>query len=99
MMSLLTVEGDYKDGRVELAERPAGIGPSARVLVTFLSEEVAEEQSRHAKIQEQARRAAGRRLLALIEKGVDLGGPPYPKREELYDRVNRLGDRLDGRDG
>lgn len=27
-----------------------------------------------------------RRALARMEKGWDLGGPPYPKREDLYDR-------------
>jgi len=32
---MLTVEGTYKDGRVELAERPEQIAQS-RVLVTFL---------------------------------------------------------------
>jgi hypothetical protein len=35
---LLTVEGVYKDGKVELAETPAGV-EQARVLVTFLSAE------------------------------------------------------------
>jgi hypothetical protein len=32
---MLTIEGTYKDGRVELAEIPAQVGQS-RVLVTFL---------------------------------------------------------------
>jgi len=32
---MLTVKGTYKDGKVELAERPAQID-SSRVLVTFL---------------------------------------------------------------
>lgn len=35
---LLTVEGTYKDGKVELTETPAGV-KQARVLVTFLTPE------------------------------------------------------------
>jgi hypothetical protein len=35
---LLTVEGTYKDGKVELAETPTGV-KQARVLVTFLAPE------------------------------------------------------------
>src|SRR4051794_16386355 len=35
-MPLLTVEGIYKEGKVELTERPPHIEVAARVLVTFL---------------------------------------------------------------
>jgi hypothetical protein len=35
---LLTVEGIYKDGKVEVAETPAGV-KQAKVLVTFLTPE------------------------------------------------------------
>ncbi len=35
-MTLLTVEGTYRDGKVEVSEKPAGIERS-KVLVTFLS--------------------------------------------------------------
>ena len=35
-MPLLTVEGVYKDGRIELLERPEGIAEGTRVLVIFL---------------------------------------------------------------
>ena len=35
-MSLLTVEGMYRNGKVELAERPDHVDEAARVLVTFL---------------------------------------------------------------
>lgn len=34
-MSLITVQGRYKDGKVDLAEAPSGIH-EAKVLVTFL---------------------------------------------------------------
>ena len=35
---LLTIEGTYSDGKIELAETPAGV-QQAKVLVTFLSQE------------------------------------------------------------
>jgi len=35
-MSLVSVEGIYKDGLIELAERPAGVETPTRVIVTFL---------------------------------------------------------------
>ena len=34
---LTTIEGVYRNGQIELAEQPSGIGAGARVLVTFLS--------------------------------------------------------------
>jgi hypothetical protein len=37
-MSLLTVEGTYKDGKIRLAEPPQGV-QEARVLVTFLPQQ------------------------------------------------------------
>ena len=35
-MSMVSVEGIYKDGQVELAERPTGVDAPTRVIVTFL---------------------------------------------------------------
>jgi hypothetical protein len=108
-MALLTVEGVYRNGKVELAETPAGVGEAARVLVTFLptpspaeSEEPAEHQANDNGDQaagvalrepENARRAALQRLVARLKQGIDFGGPPYPKREELYDRISRSSER------
>jgi len=43
---LTTVEGIYRNGQVELAEQPSGIGSGARVLVTFLSPGVIDLASR-----------------------------------------------------
>ncbi|MEW6299188.1 MAG: hypothetical protein AB1671_15855 [Thermodesulfobacteriota bacterium] len=43
---LFTVEGTYKDGKVELAETPAGV-KHARVLVTFLAPETEVPSHRH----------------------------------------------------
>ena len=42
---MLTVEGTYKNGKVELAETPAKIGQS-RVLVTFLESNGVDLQAR-----------------------------------------------------
>jgi hypothetical protein len=72
------------------------------VLVTFLpangaSEPVAAAQA--ADVGEVARRAAAERFLARLKKGIPFGGPPYPRREELYDRVERMIDRLDSMEG
>ena len=87
-MALIAVEGVYKDGKVELAEVPPDV-LEARVMVVFLPLKGAEEVP-DAKASEEARRAAGERLLARMKKGYHLGGDrPYEKREELYDRVER----------
>jgi hypothetical protein len=71
---LTTVEGIYREGRVELAERPQGI-EEAKVLVTFLPEDVATD-----------RESLRQRAFARMKAGISLGGAPYPRREELYDR-------------
>lgn len=72
---LTAVEGIYKDGEVELLERPEGLR-EARVVVTFLppaSNELSREEARD-------------RMLSRMRAGIPLGGAPYPKREEIYDR-------------
>jgi hypothetical protein len=102
MSTLLTITGVYRDGKVELSQRPEGLGENASVLVTFLPETagigpVPGAQTGDAEAE--ARRAAGKRLLEMSRKGIDLGGPPYPRREELYDRVNRSIERLEPGDG
>lgn len=72
---LKTVEGIYRDGAVELLEKPQDLR-EARVIVTFLPEQDAATRA------EQARR----RMLARMNKGLPLGGAPYPAREEIYQR-------------
>lgn len=72
---LTTVEGIYKDGEVELLERPEGLR-EARVIVTFLPLAPGEPAFREARS----------RLLGRMRAGISLGGPPYPRREEIYDR-------------
>jgi hypothetical protein len=85
---MITVEGVYRDGRVELPDRPLGIDEPARVLVTFLPPGLSDERGELARTREQARLAATERLLGRLSKGIPFGGPPYPKREELYDRFD-----------
>jgi hypothetical protein len=80
-MALLTVEGVYRDGRVELAETPAGI-EEAPVMVVFLPRDTARAVDADVRA---ARHAAGERLLARMRKGFHLGGErPYQDRAELY---------------
>jgi hypothetical protein len=72
---LKTVEGIYKDGEVELLERPEGL-QEARVIVTFLPLPLTEPSPVEAR----------NRMLSRMRTGIPLGGPPYPTREEIYDR-------------
>ena len=85
-MPLLTVEGMYRDGKIELSERPDDIETASRVLVTFLppanSSAKAEEELARDK---EARR---QQAFAQMKEGLHLGGPPYPRREELHDRYD-----------
>jgi hypothetical protein len=69
------IEGIYKDGQVELLEQPEGLR-EARVIVTFLP----------LTTPEGARGEARGRMLARMRAGLSLGGPPYPTRDEIYDR-------------
>jgi hypothetical protein len=83
-MAWLTVEGISKDGKVELSKRPEHIEPIARLLVTFLpAEDIPSTAEVSATIE---RESLGQRAFARMREGIPLGGSPYPKREELYDR-------------
>ena len=88
-MALLTVEGTYKDGRIELTERPNGVGSESRVLVTFLA-----STGSGAKPTVEAsedRETLRKQAFAQMRAGTLLRGAtePYPKREELYDRFDK----------
>ena len=74
-MQNLVINGTYANGQVQLATLPPGI-TEAPVQVVFLGDDAGKA----------ARIAAGERLLQIFKRGYDLGGPPYPRREELYDR-------------
>ena len=91
-MALLTVQGIYRDGKIELAETPSAVPSGSPVLVTFLPASQTAEATANVP-SGRARQEAGLRLLALLARGLPLGGPPYPEREELYDRVDRVAER------
>ena len=86
-MGLLTVEGIYKDGKVELAERPDRVDETTRVLVTFLPP--TGPRDRTMVDQSEDRETLRQQAFARMKEGIHLGGAPYPKREELYDRLDR----------
>lgn len=75
-----TVKGVYRNGHIVLLETPKGV-EEAEVVVTFPDEAISAGDST-------AREA--RRQLALKwlrEGGWNLGGAPYPSRDELHDRT------------
>jgi hypothetical protein len=86
-MALLTVEGIYKDGKVELTERPEHVDEAARVLVTFLPPNCSREKT--MMVEGQHRETLRQQAFARMKEGIHLGEPPYAKREELYDRFDR----------
>ncbi len=75
---LTAIEGIYRDGQVELLEQPEGLR-EARVIVTFLP----------LASSERARKEARNRMLARMRAGLSLGGPPYPTRDEIYNRGSK----------
>jgi hypothetical protein len=86
-MSLLTIEGTYKDGKIELTEHPDWLGQETPVLVTFLPRRGPRAVSTVES--DQDREALRQRAFARMEEGLHLGGQPYPRREELYDRFDK----------
>jgi len=76
-MMLTTVEGLYENGRIVLAEQPRGV-ERAKVYVTFVVEGTGAQKSPPTDALEE--------WLAFLREGLPLGGGPYPKRDELYDR-------------
>ncbi len=72
-----TVKGVYRNGRIVLLETPKGV-EEAEVVVTF-PDAVEDPTDREA-----------RRQLALRwlrDGGWNLGGAPYPSRDEIHDRM------------
>ncbi len=91
MPILLTLAGVYRDGKVEFTERPAGVGEDVPVLVTFLPGNQVSQSKPPSRLTEEERRSARERVLARLKQAMPFGGPPYPERDEFYDR-------FDGRD-
>jgi hypothetical protein len=74
------VKGIYRNGRVELLEKPEGVD-QAEVVVTFPDTAPPAEDA----ASREARRQSA--LKWLRETSWNLGGPPYPTRDELHDRT------------
>jgi len=84
-MSFQSVKGVYKDGRVELSEEPEAIKAPSEVIVIFL--QPAADSA--------VKKAAIERMLKRMDSGMNLGGGPYPTREEIYEeRTKRITDGL-----
>jgi hypothetical protein len=67
-MSLLTVEGVYKDGRVELAERPDHVVEATGVIVTFLTASGVPEKPMVDASRERARKITIIRILFVLTR-------------------------------
>jgi len=83
-MSLITIEGIYRNGHVELAERPQGVR-QARVVVTFLRDDAAGDRA--------IRHEAGRRLLEDMKQGLSFGGVRFDRQELDDERIRALDER------
>lgn len=75
-----TVRGVYRNGRVELLEKPEGVD-QAEVVVTFPDPTTTAQDG----ASREARRQTAMKWLR--ETSWNLGGPPYPSRDELHDRT------------
>ena len=70
-MSLLTIEGTYRDGKIELAERPEGLDDETPVLVAFLSRPESGPGSIAGP--DESRETLRRRAFARMEAGLQIG--------------------------
>ena len=77
----IRVKGVYRNGRIELLETPKGV-EETEVVVTFPDTAVTPGD---ATAREARRQLAVKRLR---EGGWNLGGAPYPTRDELHDRTH-----------
>ena len=75
-----TVKGVYRNGRLGLLETPKGV-EEAEVVVTFPDAAISAGESTDG----EARRQLA--LKWLREGGWNLGGAPYPSRDEIHDRT------------
>ena len=75
-----SVRGVYRDGRIVLLEIPKGV-QEVEVVVTFPDGAMSAGDS----TDREARRQLA--LKWLREGGWNLGGAPYPSRDELHDRT------------
>ena len=87
-MALVAVEGVYRHGVIELAERPNGV-QEARVVVTFLPI----GSDAEAALKDTEREAARQRVFERMERGIDFKGYRF-SREQIYEeRLQELEER------
>ena len=83
-----TIEGVFRNGRVELRQRPSA-HDNTRVLVTFTGEPAPVESpggsSAPPLTTGPERDALIDELLAEMDAGIDFGAGRHPTREEIYD--------------
>jgi hypothetical protein len=77
-MDILTVDGVYENGRVELKEKPEGV-EKARVRVTFLPDAL-----------EDIREAARQRAFARMRTGINFGGMKFDRAQLYEERMQEL---------
>ena len=88
------IEGTYRDGRVELSEKPRNVRQS-RVIVLFVDNVTAESQPPMVSDRQASEANSDKASPAvltppdgesntLLLKGTHLGGGPYISREEFY---------------
>jgi hypothetical protein len=87
MAHFFTVEGIYRDGKVELTECPDHVDESARVLVTFLPRNISE--TKILALDAPQRESLRQQAFARMKEGFHLGGTPYGSREDLHDRFDQ----------
>jgi hypothetical protein len=84
-MDLLTLEGIYENGKIELTRQPIGV-KTARVKVTFLKIE---------DVKTDEREAARQRAFARMREGIDFGGEKFDRTELYEERLRELEARQD----
>ena len=85
---MLTLDGVYRNGRIELSEEPVGVEES-RVKVTFLSEKGNSVESR---------RIAGARLLEDMRQGLSFESIKFQREDVYNERLKELESRRANRD-
>lgn len=80
------VEGTFKDGKLELPELGATLRDGARVIVWLIDETAIEPAG---DMDSAERERLMQEMFAEMDLGLRMGGRPYARREDLYDRLNR----------
>ena len=78
------IEGNYRNGKIELA-RDAKALEGEPVVVLFPDSPEAAVR----KVSGDERQLLLRRMFEEMDMGLDLGGKPYARREDVYDRIHR----------